>query len=329
VQQARAAAAQAFYVYPPVDKPKHETAYTTVLELEAMEADAIARKAAGDLRREFTETLIRLGDRYWEHPAGKPFAVDYYAQALIFDPGNKHAKDRAPLTTGELLVLRQKAGNLDFSPADLKASEMLVALAEDEPVERQEKLQEVYAKSGDRGMSTEANIEAIIRSEGITVEARPSSRPKKGDVPPSDTASTALDDDDDDDDDIDTPAPNKNPAQARSLAKSGTKALRAGQREKAEQLFHRALDHDRGNAEALMGLSLVHYHRGSYHKAVRYGAKAVTLQPNNAGYRINLGDAHYKNFAYRQARKEYERASKLGHRDAAARLQKVREKLGD
>jgi serine/threonine protein kinase/tetratricopeptide (TPR) repeat protein len=328
VRQARAAAAQAFYVYPPIDNPKHETAYTSVLQLEAMDADAIARKAATDLRREFAETLVRLGDRYWEHPAGKPFAIDYYAQALIFDPANKHAKERAPLTPGELAVLRQKAGSLDFTPADLKASEMLLALADDTEA-REEKLQEAYAKAGDRGMTSEANIEAIIRSEGITIDAKPAQRPKKTDAVRPSEVDDDLGDDLDDDDLDGALASSRNPGKARSLARSGTKALRAGQRDKAEQLFHRALDHDRNNAEALMGLSMVHYHRGSYHKAVRYGAKAVAIQPNNAGYRINLGDAHYKNFAYRQARKEYEKASKLGHRDAAARLQKVREKLGD
>lgn len=77
-----------------------------------------------------------------------------------------------------------------------------------------------------------------------------------------------------------------------------------------------------------MGIGMVHYHRGAYHKAVRYGRKAVARAPGNADYRIKLGDAHYKNFAYRQARTQYERASDLGHRDAAGRLQKVREKLG-
>ena len=327
VQQARAAAAQAFYVYPPVENPKRDTAYTNVLALEAMDADATARKAAGDLRREFADTLVRLGDRYWEHPAGKPFAVDYYAQALIFDPARRHARERAPLTTGELVVLRQKASTLEFTSADLTAIEMLHALAEDDDEERQEKLQEVYARSGERGLSTEANIEAIIRSEGIVVEARPAHRSRK-----SATNKVEVDEEarepHDDDDDV-TPASSRNPAKARALAKSGTQALQAGQRQRAEQLFHQALDHDRSNAEALIGLGQVHYHQGSYHKAVRYGAKAVAIAPNNGDYRIMLGDAYYKNFAYRQARKEYEKASKLRHRDAAARLQKVREKLGD
>lgn len=331
VQQAHAAGAQAFYVYPPVDNPKHDTAFTTVLALEAMDADATARKAAGDLRREFADTLIRLGDRYWEHPSGKPFAMDYYAQALIFDPAHRHAKDRAPLTPGELVVLRQKAGNLEFTAAELTASETLLALAEDDAEERQEKLQEVYARVGERAVSTEAHIEAIIRAEGITVEARPAHRTlRKSDARQGEAGDTAEEVDVDalDDEGDDEPASKRDSSKARTLAKQGTRALRAGQREQAEQLFHRALDYDRGNSEALMGLSLVHYHRGSYHKAVRYGTKAVAVQPNNADYRIKLGDAHFKNFNYRQARKEYDKASKLGHRDAAARLQKVREKLG-
>jgi serine/threonine protein kinase/Flp pilus assembly protein TadD len=329
VRRARAAAAQAFYVYPPSQNPKHDTAYTNVLELEAIEADATARRAAADLRREFSETLVRLGDRYWEHPAGKPFAIDYYAQALIFDPSNRHAKERAPLTPGELVALREKAGRLEFTSADLQASELLVALADDTE-EREEKLQAAYANSGDRGMSTEANIEAIIRAEGITVEVRPARRPKRSDARSPGTRGDEAEyaEDENEDDGEDEVGTRRDPSKARSLAASGTKALRSGQRTKAEQLFHRALDHDRSNAQALMGLSLVHYHRGSYHKAVRYGAKAVALQPNNAEYRINLGDAYYKNFAYRQARKEYEKASKLGHRDAAARIKKVHEKLG-
>jgi hypothetical protein len=58
---ALAAAAKAFFVYPPPDEPTHPTAYTEVLAIEDLEAElgAPATEAAQELRSEFAETLVR------------------------------------------------------------------------------------------------------------------------------------------------------------------------------------------------------------------------------------------------------------------------------
>lgn len=231
VQQARAAAAQAFYVYPPVENPSHDTAYTNVLALEAMDADAPARAAAGDLRSELARTLVRLGDRYWERPGGKPFATDYYAQALIFDPDDARARERAPLTPGELAVLRQKAAELSFTEAELTASEPLVALAEEDAQAREDKLKEVYAKRGDRAASTDAHIEAIIRSEGITIEARPRRRSRRGRADSEADAPEEIEELAEIagvDAALDAPESSRDPRKAASLARAGTEALPPG-----------------------------------------------------------------------------------------------------
>ncbi|MEM6996557.1 MAG: serine/threonine-protein kinase, partial [Myxococcota bacterium] len=78
VAEARSAAARAYFVYPPTDEPDLPTAYLRVLELEEHAAPGPSR--AAELRSEFAATLARLGDRYWDEPGGKAFAIDYYAE---------------------------------------------------------------------------------------------------------------------------------------------------------------------------------------------------------------------------------------------------------
>ena len=97
VHEARAAAARSYFVYPPPDDPEYRTANRIVVELEAIEGAAAdsARQRAAALRDEFADTLVRLADRLWDAEGGAPFAIDYYAQALVFDPQLARARERA------------------------------------------------------------------------------------------------------------------------------------------------------------------------------------------------------------------------------------------
>ena len=93
-QQARDAAARAHWVYPPPGAP-HDTAILGVVALEELDGPiaARARDEAAALRAVMADELIALGDTYWT--LARPYARDFYAQALVFRPGDPRARDEA------------------------------------------------------------------------------------------------------------------------------------------------------------------------------------------------------------------------------------------
>ncbi|MBC8069652.1 MAG: serine/threonine protein kinase, partial [Deltaproteobacteria bacterium] len=130
VDGARAAALKGAFVYPLQGEP-NDTAYATLVTLENLDgpAEKIADEAAVHLRRSLADELVALGDGYWDDPDARPYARDYYAQAVLFDPESAHARARAGFTPGELTDLRVRAETQDFSEPELAAAEPLVALA--------------------------------------------------------------------------------------------------------------------------------------------------------------------------------------------------------
>jgi tRNA A-37 threonylcarbamoyl transferase component Bud32/tetratricopeptide (TPR) repeat protein len=327
---AREAAARALFIYPPADAPTTRTAYaeTVALEKLATEYGKLATARGGELRREFADTLVRLGDTYWEREGGRNFAIDYYIGALVFEPTNEHARERAPITPGELVALRNKAADLSFSAVELTATRTLTALADPDEERRAEKLLEIDQTDESRGVQADLTMKTLLVEEGLVAEAEV----VVSDTPRHKNKSRPEDDDDDDDEDFTDPSDEGVRASDRTAAKGlvgqGDAKLRAGDRAEAARLFHRALDRDHRNARALDGLAQISYQEGDNAAAVRYGKRAVAAAPSAAGYRIHLGDAYFKLFRYHEASAQYGKAKALGHAGAAARLQKVEEKLG-
>ena len=305
------------------------TSYTKVLELDALDSPE-ARVAAEELRQEFAEALSALGDRYWEREHGKAFAMDYYAQAQLFDREVGHAAERAALTVGELALLRQQAATLSFDEAALRASEPLIALAEEDEEVREEKLRQVIAEATPRATSTEERLAGLLDEESEQPAAKSTTprdkRPTNRESTPSEPEEVLIDEDEGEDL-PEEPEPSSNRSSARSLAQQGQAALNKADRGRAEQLFNRALAQDSRNATALFGLMKIQYDRGAYGKAANYGRKAVAVAPKNARYRLKLGDAYYKNFQYDDARKQYKKAKSLGSKQANDRLAKVDAKI--
>jgi len=344
---AHEAAAQHFFVYPPPGKPHQPTAYSMVVELEEGVRDLgpSAREQAAQLREEFSATLVRLGDEYWDRDGGKPFAIDYYAAALVFDPRNPRATERASLTPGQLAVFREKVETRTFSEEELAAAEPLIALAESDPVERGEKLAELQETASPRSASTSAQLDRLAREVGAPERARRPARstpvavaaspavaaapPAEATAPTEGTAATS-------------PAaegavspptvgastsPQRDPTLAGDLVRRGRAAQKAGKLAEATQLFERALAHDPRSHAALIGLSDVHFHKGEHARASAFARKAVKLAPNDARYRLKLGDAYFKMFRYEEASSEYAKAEQLGDLAASERLARVERKL--
>ena len=361
VVAARAAAAKSFYVYPPAGSPDMQTAYGAILALEQLDGRTTSEKADAEatvLRHEFADTLARLGDRYWKRPGGRPFAIDYYAEALVFVPTLERAKERASLTPGELADLRDKAGEGGFSDRELQAVEPLVALAEEDPEARAEALLELAADE-DVGASTAQRLDSLVRhdpevseevKEGVRQRSESGRRrvPKLDQPRPMETATSgeaadaaatdpALADDDvegDTDADMDLvvddaqleaaePKTVRDRSAAKAHTKKGNAAVKRGDLREARREFQKAVAADGRYAAAYHGLSRLAFHAGDYAEASREGERAIKLASKNARYRIDLGDAYYKSYRYADARKQYEIAKTLGSETADGRLAKV------
>lgn len=340
---ARDAAAKANFVYPPADAPQEPTAYTRVLELDRLEDEGVvgAHERAAMLRGEFGKTLVRLGDEYWEAEGGRPFAIDYYAQAELFASLPDHAADRMTLTPGELAVLRHKAATSGFSEAELVAAEPLAVLAIEDPEARRGAARKLARHRDRRSATTSERVTALLDRDTRratpsppTDEPPPTSATPAADVEPSDPsqptagppvspASTgempgAVDA---------TEIATKDPKRAAQLCAEGERAIASGRLDAAESAFERALGHDRRSARALAGLADVAFDRGSYGKSASWAAKAVAAAPSDGKMRLRLGDALYKVQRWQDAKNAYARALQLGETTARSRLDKVEPKL--
>lgn len=103
---------------------------------------------------------------------------------------------------------------------------------------------------------------------------------------------------------------------------------RKGRRSSAERLYNLSLAHNSRNHRALHGLSELNFELGKYEKSVKHAQSAVRYAPKNRWYQLHYGDALFKVHRYLEARKAYERASKLGARGVSQRLRKIEAKIG-
>jgi tetratricopeptide (TPR) repeat protein/tRNA A-37 threonylcarbamoyl transferase component Bud32 len=320
--EARAAAAKSYYVYPPPDDAEYRTANRVVVELEAL-SDGQERAAA--LRSEFADTLMRLGDRFWDREGGAPFAIDYYAQALVFDPSRELARQRATLTPGELASLRSKAATLSFTPAELAAAEPLAVLAEPDDEERKRRLAALYHSEHAPSVSTTARLERVLGAE--VGEVVRTSEPRRSEPKPAPKIEIAT---------VPVPTtpvaiapieePRKKSAPTMSAAEAraaGRKAFTAGRFGEAETLLLRALELDAKDGEAAHVLAELYFERGKTAKAVELAERAVRSQPKSARHLVLLGDCLRKLGRRDDARARYEAARELGDASAEARLARL------
>jgi len=341
--EARDAAAEALFVFPPVEEPDHVTAYTVVRTLEQHEGperDA-ALGLAIVLRAELASTLVRLGDDYWGKREGRPFAAAYYDQALLFEPRHPVARERSSLSESDLEAFARQAELLAFSESELLGAEPLVVLAAPNAEARADELGALRDRQKRRtatldhtltelsGLSTTPLADDQGRSAASQPALEPLAAAVSEDAPAPRAAGIVT---------AQTPAKPTTAAEhepslsdrarARVLARKGRRSLAAGDLARAEALFEEALGHDRHQVDALAGLRDVEFERGAYPRAVRLGERAIRERPKAAEHRLRLGDAYLKVLRYRDALEQYEQALALGEERADWRIDKVRQKLG-
>ena len=358
--EARSEAARANWIVPPPDEDG-ASAYQKVIALEDLEgtAEDLGDERGGELRIEFSGTLVKHADELYEHGA-KDLASHYYFYALVFDDSNKYAWERSGATPGMLANYTRMAKEGQFSDADRLFSTAAAAELEQDPEKKEQKMAEaaelmdddesdvvmvaarsqtarkLLGQSRRKRKGTDDDVDPLVAA---ATKAPPAPDPADfdlGDDPPDATPATA-----------EPTAPKKkkhrtktkdptellgqaerNPEKAAELADQGVAALRAGQRSKAASLFNQAISFDRKNAKALMGLSDVYFDTGKNQKAVEYAERAVRASPANKSYRLKLGDAYFKVLRYRDALEQYEKAKSKGSTRAQARIDKVKAKLG-
>ncbi len=325
---ARAAAARDYFVYPPAASPDTPTAFLLVLEMETIDGfgSFAAEKRAQELRREFADTLVRLGDRYWEHPAGRAFAVDYYAEALVFVPDHPIANERAPLSPGNLAELERKAGTQSFTESELAAVAPLDALAKEDPDERQEAVVALRKKAPAWGGRIESQLDDLVAS--APKKEAPVATPPVA-TPPIATPSVAPKPIDPfvETPAVGTPTPKASASDTKRWLAEGRSRLAAGAYAAARRAFERVLASEPRHAGALAGIARTAYEEGKYVESAKYAERAVAAAPKKADHVLLLGDAYFKSFRYGDAKTQYQRALELGHASANARLQKVADKL--
>lgn len=345
--QARAAAARFFFVYPPHDDPNYASAYRWILRLESSGRGAAALALAAALRAEFADTLCRLGDRYWERTGGRIFSVEYYAQALVFDPERLTPRERVSLTDAQLAELRRRAGEQDFTESELIAAELVAAYAEADVDARARRLQmlQPFVTALPTPLATMLGILEVGRDEDLAGTATPIPRaPARdaaavSDVLPAVAAATPA---------LGNPPQagtgeresgreeRSGPLKTESAASAETKvasahatavelqaagaAFERGDFDAAAAGYRRALRLDRRASAAHAGLAQVFFEQGRFSDALAAALMAVELAPGRADYYLLLGDAQLKVFRYDDARMSYERAATHGAPEAASRL---------
>lgn len=316
-------AALAYYVYPPVHDPQANTAYKILVQLEELGTDE-AQSAGSSLRTELASTLVRLGDEMWEKPGGEPFALDFYVQAIVFDPAIEPARTRATMTPGELIALRRKAGTGDFTESELIAVEPLQALSSPNPADKRAKLEKIKARHHNkRASSATAQLDALIAEFGSPV---PVEVPAIDDASASDDASaideaSAMDE-------ASASAKKRSSVASKLVAKADAERKDL-QLQEAERLYHKALRIDTHRVDALAGLGRVYFEQGKYARSVTYFNLAVRRSSRDPGLRIALGDAYQKTLDYGLALEQYKKAKKLGAKKADERIARIEQRTGN
>ena len=354
---ARAAAATNHYVLAPDDDPE-TTAYRKVLALEQVDGAAatLAAERAATLRREFADTLIALGDRYYAVEGARYFAVEYYLWARAFDPQNQHAIERSMVDSAQFGLFLHSAESGDFSRTERQMIELAGAIAEADVAKRDARIAAVTAKMDDAVRDRLAlRAFELETSTGIRISRRTEPVPKFLPVPePEPEPALVLEPEPEPEGPTPEPEPEpgpdkagkagkagagggvgaggkvkRDPARAIQLAQEGQAALAGGRRGEAEGLFNQALSFDNRNATALMGLSDIAFDTGKRQKALDFAEQAVEASPRSKVYQLKLGDAYFALLRYREALRHYELAKSLGDSNADGRIAKVKAKLGE
>jgi tetratricopeptide (TPR) repeat protein len=105
---------------------------------------------------------------------------------------------------------------------------------------------------------------------------------------------------------------------AEGLYDAGAAYLRLGELDRAEQAFDRAIQRDPDMADAYNAKGVIQTRRRNYDEALGLFRRALSLNPGDAGYRINVSLAYYLQGRTDEARRAYDEALEVNRDFAAA-----------
>ncbi len=324
---ARSAAAEGRYVFPPLQERGATTALDAIRKLEhlATAEDELAAALALDLRREFAVNLIHFADEV-DRAGDAELSAFVYGQALAFEPDNgsvaslagsrgaslgKHAEDRVfreeDLVLAEgLAIIHASAGDERIARLDAleNGGTLSPQLDEDTLVHLVgERAREIFAENAPPSASTDDAV-SLPQPEAAVVRD-----PVVAEIDEAPQAQTRA---------------KRARKTAKDMTATGRTALASGDARAAADAFEAALAAKPGHAPALAGLSDAMFERGDYEGALRYIKKACRSSPRNAAYQIKLGDAYFKVGDRGGAKTAYENAKSLDHAKADSRLARLR-----
>ncbi len=299
-------AADAEWVYPAEGGDPTATAIRRIIELEHVSGPSVelARAQADALRTRFAEDIAALGNHYWDDPRTRPFARDFYAQTLIFQPDHELALRRGRLTVGQINHLRAQAEVSGFSIPQVQAAAPLRRLANIDDVDIDDFLAELSSLCSEL-----PEPDPVSEPEPERARARapaPALDPELGEQVPEPVAAPP-------------PRVLAGPS-AKALVASAEKARAAANDLEAVRLYSQALLVNPRNVEALIELSDIAFDQGEYKEAAELAERAIEVSPKTATYYRRLGDAYYKLRRLVSAREVFEKALELGDRRAQRRL---------
>ena len=180
-KQARDAASVGNYVLAPEDGAP--TALVTVKQLEAIDGsgERLADQRGHELRKEFTNQLLTVGDKLFKQDETKAFAYDYYDWALFFDPTNEHALARSVRTDVQRAELQKRYETGAVKEGERAAVNQLSALAVTDETKRAERLKKADRKA--LSLTQRIELDTGLRSAGVAVP-EPATAPAGPEAPP-------------------------------------------------------------------------------------------------------------------------------------------------
>jgi hypothetical protein len=125
-QRAQRHADAGVYVFPPLAQPKAETAYMAVRELEQLDdPSGWAQDTADELRRRFADQLVERADASFDDAEARLLALELYTAALVFDPRQPRALERARVPGWLVADLGQRAENGALRDDELALAELV------------------------------------------------------------------------------------------------------------------------------------------------------------------------------------------------------------
>ncbi|MCA9692484.1 MAG: protein kinase [Myxococcales bacterium] len=323
-REAREAASEAHWVYPAIDAPE-DTSLRKVKALEELEgaAEDLGRERAAELRETFASTLKGLGNRYWENKSSRPFAADYYLQALMFDPDDPELLARAEVSPAYLYAFRQKALVDGFSSDELRSAQVFEALAESDQDLRDQKLLAIVEALDVTSLGPLAAIDelsSVAMSEPARKQLRskarrrasaalgldPDDKPKEVAAPPEPEV-VAPPEVVDEPEPAPEPAPTKvrKPKPKASDGDAKKPPAKAPDDETPEQI----VDEELSNSLAEEGQKALD--RGDLKRAESLFKQSLSANNRNAMALIGLSDVYFERGSYRKAVQYAEKAVRI------------------